>query len=157
MKRSILNPAPFAGVFLILTIIAAVCLAAIPAGSTVYIAHREAFCGDGGVDTVIQVLRNGNVQINEKIVERNHVGTRLQEIFKGRAERLAYVKADVDVPFRDVATVIDMARGEVNYVALLTPAVETQSGCLTIHLPLAWDINYGKPILEMKEVPLWPW
>src|SRR5579871_2938844 len=65
---------------------------------------------------VVQVIQEPNggrdkVKINQDDVSWNDLGNRLTEIFKTRAERVMFVKADDDVPFQEVAQVIDVAKG----------------------------------------------
>jgi len=74
---------------------------------------------------VIQVKWNGNDQpsslkINSENVKWSDLHSRLQEIFAGRAERVAFVTGDSDVDFEDVANVIDIGRKSgVDRVGLL--------------------------------------
>ena len=53
------------------------------------------------------------------------LGTRLEEIFKTRAERVVFVKADPDLEYQSVAKAIDAAKGAgIDKVGLMTPGVE---------------------------------
>ena len=75
---------------------------------------------------VIQVAWSGDKQlpglkINEENVTWNQLHDRLFEIFKQRAERVAFVKGDDDVDFQYVADAISIARASgVERVGLLT-------------------------------------
>jgi biopolymer transport protein TolR len=60
---------------------------------------------------VVQVDRTLSVRINSELVDMHRLGNRLVEIFKLRAERVVYVKADRDVEFWHVARMVDIARG----------------------------------------------
>lgn len=61
------------------------------------------------------------VIVNEETVEWNHLRERLRDIFAIRVERIAYVEADNDIDFQDVADVIAIARiAGVDRVGLLT-------------------------------------
>jgi biopolymer transport protein ExbD len=61
------------------------------------------------------------VTINEEAVEWDRLRDRLRDIFAIRVERVAYVEADDDIDFQDVADVIAMARtAGVDRVGLLT-------------------------------------
>jgi len=54
-------------------------------------------------------------------VDWDHLRERLRDIFAIRVERIAYVEADDDIDFQDVADVIAMARtAGVDRVGLLT-------------------------------------
>ena len=50
------------------------------------------------------------LKINEEDVKWNELSDRLQQIFKWRAERVAFVQGEDDVEFQWVADVIDTAR-----------------------------------------------
>ena len=75
---------------------------------------------------VIQVAWSGDRQlpllkINEENVSWNQLHDRLFDIFKTRAERVAFVKGDDDVDFQYVADAISIARTSgVERVGLLT-------------------------------------
>jgi biopolymer transport protein TolR len=61
------------------------------------------------------------LKINQDDVAWNELEPRLHDIFKQRAERVAFVKGNDDVDFEYVADVIDMAReAGVDRVGLLT-------------------------------------
>jgi biopolymer transport protein TolR len=61
------------------------------------------------------------VKVNEESVEWDHLRERLRDIFAIRVERIAYVEADGDIDFQDVADVIAIARiAGVDRVGLLT-------------------------------------
>ncbi len=76
---------------------------------------------------VIQVHRaaadakHPQVKINDEVVEWDHLRERLRDIYAIRIERIAYVEADDDIDFQDVADVIAIARiAGVDKVGLLT-------------------------------------
>jgi biopolymer transport protein ExbD len=61
------------------------------------------------------------VKINEESVAWDHLRQRLADIFAIRVERIAFVEADDDIDFQDVADVIAIARvAGVDRVGLLT-------------------------------------
>ena len=61
------------------------------------------------------------VKINGELVEWDHLRERLRDIYAIRVERVAYVEADDDIDFQDVADVIATARiAGVDRVGLLT-------------------------------------
>ncbi len=75
---------------------------------------------------VIQVAWSGKDQppilkINQDVVSWEDLHARLHDIFKRRAERVAFVRGDDDINFEYVADVIDIARDSgVDRVGLLT-------------------------------------
>ncbi|HEX8710518.1 MAG TPA: biopolymer transporter ExbD [Terracidiphilus sp.] len=74
---------------------------------------------------VVQVLANGQLKINQDEVTWNDLGSRLFDIFKERADRIAFVKGDDNVEFSQVAHAIDIMRGSgIDHVGLITAKIE---------------------------------
>jgi biopolymer transport protein TolR len=75
---------------------------------------------------VVQVLENNKLKINEDEATWDTLGPRLNDIFKLRAEKVAFVKGDDTVPFADVAKAIDIMRTNgVDKVGLITAKLES--------------------------------
>jgi len=73
---------------------------------------------------VVQVGRAG-LKINQEDTNWDQLGTRLEEIFKTRAEKVAFVKGEEEIHFGEVARAIDIMRGSgVEKVGLITAKVE---------------------------------
>lgn len=74
---------------------------------------------------VVQVLANGGLKINQDDVTWPTLGSRLFDIFKERADRIAFVKGDDNVEFAQVAHAIDIMRGAgIDHVGLITAKIE---------------------------------
>jgi biopolymer transport protein TolR len=74
---------------------------------------------------VVQVLENNELKINEDPADWNTLGPRLSDIFKLRAEKVAFVKGDDNVVFANVARAIDIMRSSgVDKVGLITAQLE---------------------------------
>ncbi len=74
---------------------------------------------------VIIIDKNRSMMINNEPTDEARLGPRLEEIFKTRAERVVFVKADPDLEFNAVAKAIDIAKGAgIDKVGLMTPKVE---------------------------------
>jgi len=74
---------------------------------------------------VVQVLDNGDLKINEEAATWDTLGPRLSDVFKQRAEKVAFVKGDDLVPFASVARAIDVMRGSgIDKVGLITANLE---------------------------------
>ena len=74
---------------------------------------------------VVQVLENNKLKINEDDATWDTLGPRLNDIFKLRAEKVAFVKGDDTVPFADVAKAIDVMRvSGIDKVGLITAKLE---------------------------------
>jgi biopolymer transport protein TolR len=78
---------------------------------------------------VVQVLMQGRVccllKINQEDSTWDGLGKRLEDIFKDRADKIAFVKGDSDVLFQEVARAIDIMRGAgIDKVGLITAKLE---------------------------------
>src|SRR4029077_2356933 len=74
---------------------------------------------------VIQVFADGTLKINQEPVAFDKLGPRIEEIFKQRATRVAFIRGDQPVEFGVVANVIDvMHTAGIASVGLLTPDLE---------------------------------
>jgi biopolymer transport protein TolR len=74
---------------------------------------------------VVQVTANGKVLINQDNTTWEELGPRLEDIFKQRAEKVAFVKGDDSVEFAQVARAIDIMRGAgIDSVGLITAKIE---------------------------------
>jgi len=74
---------------------------------------------------VIQVLADGTLRINQEPLNLERLGSRIEEVFKLRATRVAFVRGDGTVEFGVVAKVIDvMHTSGIASVGLLTPDLE---------------------------------
>jgi biopolymer transport protein ExbD len=74
---------------------------------------------------VVQVLEDDSLRINQQPVAWDALQSRLGEIFKMRASRIAFIRGDRAVEFSTVARVIDVMHGVgISSVGLLTPDLE---------------------------------
>jgi biopolymer transport protein TolR len=74
---------------------------------------------------VVQVLSNNKLKINNEDTTWDGLGPRIEQIFKDRAEKIAFVKGDNDVLFAEVARAIDIMRGSgIDKVGLITAKLE---------------------------------
>jgi biopolymer transport protein TolR len=74
---------------------------------------------------VVQVNEGGKLKINNEDTTWETLGTRMEQIFKDRAEKVAFVKGDKDVMFMDVARAIDIMKGAgIDKVGLITAKLE---------------------------------
>ena len=78
---------------------------------------------------VVQVMKGSDeypvLKINQDDVTWDTLQVRLRDIYKTRAERVMFVKADTGLPFNDVVNVIDIAHAAgVDKVGLITAKIE---------------------------------
>jgi biopolymer transport protein ExbD len=79
---------------------------------------------------VVQLLKGAGdkaaLKINQDDVTWENLESRLNDIFKTRAEKVMFVKADPDLTFDEVAQVIDIAHSAgVDKVGLITAKIES--------------------------------
>jgi biopolymer transport protein ExbD len=78
---------------------------------------------------VVQVLEDGTLRVNQEAVKWDTLRSRLEEVFKMRASRVAFVRGEAAVKFEVVARVIDIMRtAGVTSIGLLTAELEKSSG-----------------------------
>ena len=117
-----MNVTPLIDVLLVLIIIFLIIVPVAPTGEEAQIPQENK--GRSVPDTirtvVIQVVPNGpgdaSLKINEETVTWDNLRQRLFDIYKTRAEKVAFIRADRDAEFEPVARVIDIAHaaGVVN-------------------------------------------
>ena len=74
---------------------------------------------------VVTIDAGRHVKINQDPVDIRELGSRLEDIFKMRSDRVMFVKGDPTLPFSDVAEVIDIAHGAgLDKIGLITKALE---------------------------------
>lgn len=71
---------------------------------------------------VLQVLGDGTLRINQEPVQWQDLQARLEEIFKMRGNRVAFVRGDDALEFAVVARAIDVIRASgITTLGLMTP------------------------------------
>jgi biopolymer transport protein ExbD len=84
---------------------------------------------DDNRTVVVQLLKGGgdkaSLKINQDDVTWENLEGKLNDIFKTRAEKVMFVKADPDLTFNEVAQVIDIGHSAgVDKVGLITAKIE---------------------------------
>lgn len=74
---------------------------------------------------VVQVFDTGKLKINEEVATWDSLGVRLSDVFKERAEKVAFVQSEDGVRFFDVARAIDIMRSSgIEKIGLMTTKLE---------------------------------
>jgi|SRR5882757_2736726 len=79
---------------------------------------------DDGVIVVVQVLSDGSLKINEESVSWDGLAPRLEQVYKERVQKIAFIRGEAPVEFAAVARVVDVMRQLDLSVGLLTPKLE---------------------------------
>jgi biopolymer transport protein TolR len=119
---------PLIDVLLVLIIIFMVITPRVPTGLKTLVPQPTPPEKQAQVDTrtiVVQVLANGQLKINQDDTNWAQLGPRLFDIFKERADKIAFVKGDDNAEFAQVARAIDIMRGSgIDHVGLITAKIE---------------------------------
>jgi biopolymer transport protein ExbD len=119
-----MNVVPLIDILLVLLIIFLVITPMTPKGLNAQIPQTLQNDGRPGPDykvVVVQVLENDRLKINEQAAIWEDLGQQLNDIFKLRAEKVAFVKGGDTVVFGVIARAIDVMRSSgVEKVGLMT-------------------------------------
>lgn len=118
------NIVPLIDVLLVLIIIFMVITPKLPMGLPTLIPQKATNSGlEQFNPIVVQVLPGEKLLINREPSDWTALGPRLADIFKERADKVAFVKGADEVPFSQVARAIDIMRGAgIVHVGLVAAA-----------------------------------
>lgn len=115
-----MNVVPLIDILLVLLIIFMAITPLTPMGLKAAVPVPGKAVGDS-TPIVVQVFGDGGLKINGEKSSWDTLEPRMQEIFKLRAEKIAFVKGDATVEFSEVARAIDAIRtAGVEHIGLLT-------------------------------------
>ena len=74
---------------------------------------------------VVSIDAGKNIKINQDSVDKRMLGSRLEDIFKTRNERVMFVKGDATLQFGEIAEIIDIAKGAgIDKIGLITKELQ---------------------------------
>jgi biopolymer transport protein TolR len=124
-----MNVVPLIDILLVLLIIFMVITPLTPKGLEALVPQptHDVIPGPDVKVVVVQVLENDHLKINDEMATWDNLGLQLNNIFKLRAEKVAFVKGDDTVVFGVVARAIDVMRSSgVEKVGLMTAKLEAE-------------------------------
>ena len=127
-SKATMNVVPLIDILLVLIIIFMVITPLTPKGLTALIPQPAKTDTTNSVPIktiVVQLFDTGKLKINEEDATWDSLGVRLSDVFKERAEKVAFVQGEDGVRFFDVARAIDIMRGSGSEkVGLMTAKLE---------------------------------
>ena len=123
------NIVPLIDVLLVLIIIFMVITPKIPTGLNTLVPQppppNQKQTPDLNDTIVVQVTADNKIMINQDQSSWEALGPKLSEVFKERADKVAFVKGDDNVEFAQVARAIDIMRGSgIEHVGLITAKMQ---------------------------------
>jgi biopolymer transport protein TolR len=137
-----MNVVPLIDILLVLLIIFMVIAPSIPRGLETEIPQSgpvSRVTPPPDTSVVVQVARNGKLRINSEDANWDTLGPRVEQIFKDRANKVAFVKGDSNVLFMDVARAIDIMRGSgIDKVGLIPDQIKDGSARAKVSSVQPW-------------------
>jgi biopolymer transport protein TolR len=124
-----INVTPMIDVLLVLLIIFMVIVPAIPKGENAQTPQPQKNQTHPNPDTVVLEMLKGSggdltYTINQQLVAKKDLPSRLASIYANRAQRVLFLKGDDQLSFTEVADVIDISHAAgIDRVGLMTPRV----------------------------------
>src|SRR5579859_520618 len=121
-SKAEINMTPMIDLLLVLIIIFMVITPLTPSGLRTLVPQRpEASRPESSSDIVASVERDGSIRLNAERIELLALQERLSRIYKARGDTVLFVRGDQALEFRQIAAVIDIAKGVgLQRVALMT-------------------------------------
>jgi biopolymer transport protein TolR len=117
-----INVTPLIDVLLVLLIIFMVVAPILPVGlQTQLPLPPDQDSAERPYDIVITLHRDGTLHLNQEAMKIAEFGSRLALIYQVRGNQVIFLRGDRDLEFRQIAQLIDLARGVgMSRVALMT-------------------------------------
>ena len=124
-----INVTPLVDVVLVLLIIFMVTAPVLQSGIEVAVPHTKTVKEITEERLVVTIDRNQNVFLNSQPVNINQIGQRIHDKVRDPEGQSVYVRADENVPFGAIATVMDAVKQSgITNVSIVTQPLENNAG-----------------------------
>jgi len=127
------NVVPLCDILLVLLIIFMVITPVTQRGIDIQLPETQT--GDSnivGVDitkVVLTLEKDQTIYINQETISKDLLGNRLRSIYESKQDKVIFIRADASVPYKEVLSLIDIARGAgVEVLGVMTTPYESGSG-----------------------------
>ena len=98
---------------------------------------------------VVQISKDGKVKINQEDSNWDQLGPRIEQIFKERAEKIAFVKGDNEAMFQDVARATNIKYSSLPVYQTPIPHFNARkSSRISFLLSLKLQRRWGRPLTK---------
>lgn len=121
-SKAEINMTPMIDVLLVLIIIFMVITPLTPTGLRTLVPQPpDSAQHESSREIVVTVERDGSIRLNTELVELLALEERLSHVYHARGDAVLFVRGDQQLEFRQIATVIDVAKGAgLQRVGLMT-------------------------------------
>jgi len=125
------NVVPLCDILLVLLIIFMVITPVTQRGIDIQLPETQT--GEEGVVDITKVVltleKDQTIYINQETISKDLLGNRLRSIYESKQDKVIFIRADASVPYKEVLSLIDIARGAgVEVLGVMTTPYESGSG-----------------------------
>jgi len=125
------NVVPLCDILLVLLIIFMVITPVTQRGIDIQLPETQT--GEDGVVDITKVVltleKDQTIYINQETISKDLLGNRLRSIYESKQDKVIFIRADASVPYKEVLSLIDIARGAgVEVLGVMTTPYESGSG-----------------------------
>ena len=122
-----INVTPFVDVMLVLMVIFMVTAPMMKSGIGVNLPQAETESAPAEEGLTLTISRDRYIHIEEAVINIHLLEGKLNEYFFGREKRIVFIRADKDLPYGFVMSILDITKkANVEVVGLITEPIEVE-------------------------------